>query len=766
MTARSFSYHEERDGTILMDGKLVVCSFWLTLALATLPAWASGPAVTPWAAFGPDGGDARRLAPDPHDPSHLYLGTTNGWIYESHTAGDSWSRLAQVGKRDDLVLDSILVDPSNSKHVVVGAKVIDHPDGGIYFSYDGGATWTNQAEMRGQSVLSLTQSASDPRTLVAGTLQGVYRSTDGGMHWGLMSPPGSKEIHNVQSVAIDPRDPAIIYAGTWHLPWKTSDGGEHWENFGAKQGIIDDSDVFSIIIDPMKPNTVFASACSGIYKSETAGAKFTKISGIPNTARRTRRLLQDPSHLGTVFAGTTEGLYRSDDAGKTWARITGPEVIVNDIEVDFADPRRVLIATDRGGVLASDDGGDSFHASNTGFSARQITALKRDARRADTLFVGVVNDKNWGGVFESDNGGQNWTQRSDGLEGRDVFALGQAPDGTMIAGTSHGLFRLDTAAETWTRVVAAPGSFTPREPVQAILARPAVPAGATPTAETSSNLTPVATSDAPLKPQKKAVKLTPAQVKAKQAAAKRAAVLPAAANHPPAKKVKAPVAATDATLFDGSVNSIVTSGNTVLAATSAGLLTSQDDGISWAATGPADSWEWRFLAAAKGYVVAATLRTVLLSSDGGARWARMKLPEILTQISTVAVEPTGEVWVGGREGVFVSSDAGNTWAIPKNVNLNSISNIFYDEASNRVMITTTANSSYVFTVLLPGKIMNWTDTGWNLRFARPMGDHLVAATLFDGIVVQPRAAGPGKPQGVGEAAVTSKPVAGTTVKQD
>ena len=35
------------------------------------------------------------------------------------------------------------------------------------------------------------------------------------------------------------------------------------------------------------------------------------------------------------------------------------------------------------------------------------------------------------------------------------------------------------------------------------------------------------------------------------------------------------------------------------------------------------------------------------------------------------------------------------------------------------------------------QVNSW-DTGWNLRFVRPVGDHLVAATLFDGIVVQPR----------------------------
>ena len=78
-------------------------------------------------------------------------------------------------------------------------------------------------------------------------------------------PPGSREIHEVESLAVDPANPDIVYAGTWHLPWKTTDGGKNWHNI--KQGMIDDSDVFSIILDPEKPSTIFLSACSGIYKS-------------------------------------------------------------------------------------------------------------------------------------------------------------------------------------------------------------------------------------------------------------------------------------------------------------------------------------------------------------------------------------------------------------------------------------------------------------------------------------------------------------------
>jgi photosystem II stability/assembly factor-like uncharacterized protein len=294
-----------------------------------------------------------------------------------------------------------------------------------------------------------------------------------------------------------------------------------------------------------------------------------------------------------------------------------------------------------------------------------------------------------------------------------------------------------------------------------MMTRPRAIAASNPPAETAGdNLTPVATTDASPAPNPQK-KVTPAQSKARQLAVKGK---PVPAHAPAKRKTPAPV---NALMFDGSVYSIATSGDTLIAETSSGLLTSQDDGVSWTATGPAGSSDWRFLAAARQHVVAATLREVMLSSDGGMQWAIIKLPGMLTQIATVAIEPNGEVWVGGREGVFVSSDSGNTWAIPKNAYLNSVNNIFYDEATDRVTITSSGNSSYVFTVLLPGKRVDFTDTGWNLRFARPMGDHLIAATMFDGIVVQPRAAASSsRLPAVGEASITTKPVTGTPVKQD
>ena len=638
-----------------------------------------------WIPFGPYGGDARAFAADPQDDSHLYLGTATGWIYESHDKGGKWTRLALVGGRDDLALDSMVVDRANSKHIVIGAWVLGSVDGGLYISDDGGVTWRGDADMQGQSIRALTPAPSNPQILIAGTLKGVYRSNDGGEHWTLISPQGSQELHEVESIAIDPVDPQIIYAGTWHLPWKTTDGGAHWTNI--KQGIIDDSDVFSIIVDPKDAKTVYASACSGIYKSQTAGETFKKVQGIPSTARRTRVLMQDPQNLNIVFAGTTEGLYRSVDAGANWQRMTGQEVIVNDVFVDPKNTNRVLLATDRGGVLASNDGGSSFAASNDGFSARQVTAYVSDLQHPTTIYVGVVNDKTLGGVFVSDNGGLTWVQKSAGLDGHDVFSLGQASDGTVLAGTGHGIYRWK--GEMWAKV----------EDVSAPAEQPPAASG-----------------------------------KRKSGGAARKGV--------PAQKIRtANVRKTgpeDKNLPDASINAIAGSGDAVYAATSEGLLRSETAGASWKLIEGTPRRAWNFVAAAKSTVVVADLRSAMISPDGGQKWEPMPLPQELNQLGALAVDDSGAVWIGGREGIFVSSDHGASWQTLKNLYVQDASSLFFDEASQRLLITSNNKSTLVYALQLPDRTVRYWKSGWHLRMVRPIGDSLVGATLYDGIVVQPR----------------------------
>jgi len=401
-----------------------------------------------WTVLGPDGGDVRSLAYDPHNANRVLLGTSTGVIFESENGGHDWARFAHLGAADDYVLDHIAFDPQNSKTIFVSAwSVQDQSAGDIFRTRNGGKDWEAISAMHGKSVRAMAIAASDPKILVAGALDGVYRSKDGGSGWERISPPNDASIKNVESIAINPQDPGVVYAGTWHLAWKTSDGGVSWQHIN--KGMIDDSDVFSIIVSAASPAEVFASACSGIYKSINAGDLFQKIQGIPFSARRTRVLKQDPSNPAIVYAGTTEGLWKSSDEGKSWKRVGNPEIVVNDVLIDPRNSQRILLATDRGGVLASDDGAATFSASNHGYSHRYVNAILVGANDPNALYVGVVNDREFGGVFYSHDGGQNWEQRSAGLEGRDVFTLKQSSNGTLIAGTNRGLFELAHGGTAW-----------------------------------------------------------------------------------------------------------------------------------------------------------------------------------------------------------------------------------------------------------------------------------------------------------------------------
>jgi photosystem II stability/assembly factor-like uncharacterized protein len=414
----------------------------LAVSLLSTALLASGP----WQVLGPDGGDARSLAYDAHNPDHVLLGTSTGQMFASNDAGRTWSRLARLG--DDYVLDHIAIDPQDSNRIYVSAwSVSSQQVGEIFRTRDGGRNWDNLPAMHGNSIRALAMYKGNSKVLVAGALNGVFRTNDGGDTWERLSPANSSDIKNIESIAVDPKDPNTVYAGTWHLAWKTSDGGANWQHIN--KGMIDDSDVFSVIVDHDNPSVVFASACSGIYKSETAGNRFAKIQGIPFSARRTRVLKQDPTNENIVYAGTTEGLWKSTDLGKVWKRVSNPEVVVNDVLIDPRDSNRVLLATDRSGVMASTDGASNWTTSNKGYAHRYVSAILTDNKDASTLYVGVVNDREYGGVFYSHDAGQHWLQKAAGLGGKDVFALKQAPSGMLVAGTNHGMFSLEHNASEW-----------------------------------------------------------------------------------------------------------------------------------------------------------------------------------------------------------------------------------------------------------------------------------------------------------------------------
>ncbi|MBV8206733.1 MAG: transcriptional regulator [Acidobacteria bacterium] len=575
--------------------RILALVFTLTLLACGLPAWTQNVAGARWTPIGPDGGDARSLSYDPENPDHILLGTSSGDLFSTADAGASWSRIAHLGAEDDMVLDHIIFSPQNHAIYLAAWSIDDNQRGDLFRSRDGGRTWTILPGLHNKSIRSFVIAPSDPATMIVGALDGVFRSNDAGETWNRISPEGHAEIHNIESLAIDPRNPDIIYAGTWHLPWKTEDGGRTWRSM--KQGLIDDSDIFSIIVDHSNPATVFLSACSGIYKSENAGGLFHKIQGIPFSARRTRMLHQDPQQAGVVYAGTTEGLWRTSDAGATWKRVTPANVIVNDISVDPRDPARVLLATDRSGVLLSTNSTVSFTPSNRGFVHRQVTALAEDPEDPSTVFVGVVNDKEYGGVFLTHDGGAHWQQRSSGLGGRDIFVLRAVAGGTILGGTNNGIFELQKNGSEW-------------HPINDVVIERRI-----------------------------TVKLPRPGSKA---------------------KTLTRVENTRSTIV-GHVNDIRIAGNTWYAATAQGVLVSDNAGKSWHGGPVLGNRGFVSVAAAGHVVSAATLNAVFVSTDSAATWQEAALPEKVHAIRSITVAPDSTLWVAAREGAYRSSDAGQNW---------------------------------------------------------------------------------------------------------
>jgi photosystem II stability/assembly factor-like uncharacterized protein len=358
-----------------------------------------------WERLGPVGGMVVSLSAG--EPGAVYAGTADGHVFASEDAGARWVLRGRVGTRTDAVVSRLVSEPGEAGHLFAAVWYQEMgAGGGVFHSEDGGRTW-RLAGLQGESVRALEIAPRDQKEFVAGTLSGVFRSSDAGKSWERISPVGDEELRRLDSVAIDPRDGNVIYAGTYHLPWKTMDGGKSWKPVIA--GLIDDSDIMSLRVDATNPERVYLSACSGIYRSENQGGSWTKLQGIPYSARRTQAIVQDPGKPTTLYAGTTEGLWVTRDAGESWKRTTPKEWVINGVAVlrgANQEHERVVLGTEGQGILVSDDAGESFSASNAGFTHRVVSQLAGDPKQPRHLLILVQ----LGGtqLLECTDGGGSW----------------------------------------------------------------------------------------------------------------------------------------------------------------------------------------------------------------------------------------------------------------------------------------------------------------------------------------------------------------------
>ena len=351
--------------------------------------------------------------------------------------------------------------PGPSKTLFVSAA-----GGGIWKSMNNGITWRpvfDNNEVVSMGMLAIAP--SDTNIVWAGTGEpnsrntiepgaGVYKSTDGGLHWTFM---GLRNTQHIGRVQIDPRNANVVYVAALGPAWKsggdrglykTTDGGATWNLIKApanpKTGAID------IQLDPSNPDVLYLAMWeryrtpyslnsggvgSGLFKSTDAGATWTEIkgNGYPSGPKGRIGIAVSRSNPQVVYALTeassvddapirfqrnpaANGLYRSTDGGAHWEHMNNIDTrpfYYSQVRVDPKNPDRVYFSSTE--LQVSNDGGKTTMnaAQNVHVDDHAIWIDPNDPER-----WALAND---GGIaITFDRGGNFWYPRN--------LALGQFYD--------------------------------------------------------------------------------------------------------------------------------------------------------------------------------------------------------------------------------------------------------------------------------------------------------------------------------------------------
>ncbi len=310
------------------------------------------------------------------------------------------------GTRLDLL--SLVVDPQNSSILYAGTS------NGIYKSTDGGISWC----FSGLSKIDVEALAIDPKStmIYAGTyFRGVYRSFDGGKSW---NPSGMFNLA-VYALAINTKDNKIIYAGTGTGIYKSIDRGENWRE--SKMGM-DDKTVVEIALDSKNPEVVYARTeiSEAIYKSVNGGASWSKININVVEGADVRAFAIDAKNPSKIYAFIHNyGLYKGNKNGLNWIRVDKEdphavkgdfwfESAITDFAINPINPAIFYAATDTG-IHRSSNGGKKWHRLNSA-GYQWYDHLILDPNDPNIIYA----FKRTGCVIKSEDGGRTWREIAEG----------------------------------------------------------------------------------------------------------------------------------------------------------------------------------------------------------------------------------------------------------------------------------------------------------------------------------------------------------------
>ena len=242
--------------------------------------------------------DYHSLLVAPADTRTLQLGTHEG-LFRSVDGGITWTHASLAGS------DAMnLTQPSATTVWAAGHGVLSR-------SGDGGTTWED-VRPTGLPSLDVHGFAADPRDparlLAAIAGQGLFRSTDGGKSFALVSRqvgPG------VMALAILPNGRVLAGDMATGALAASSDGGLTWKQLVR-------ASVMGLAVNPADPKRVLASG-PGVLLSPDGGARWRQTLHLD---AGTGPIAWSRSSPRTAYVvGFDRSLHRSGDAGATWEQV-------------------------------------------------------------------------------------------------------------------------------------------------------------------------------------------------------------------------------------------------------------------------------------------------------------------------------------------------------------------------------------------------------------------------------------------------------------
>ena len=261
---------------------------------------------------------------------------------------------------------------------------------GVYKSTDGGLTWTLKNKEGDLTIFHVNSVSVSPNyvndhTLVAGTTEGVHQSTDGANNWALIS----SDTLEANVVAFSPTFPSdqTIFVGAWSGGvYVTNNDGGTWNLAAAP---LDTPRIRAFAISPNFPtdHTLYVAANNnltangGVYKSTNSGASWTPAkSGLDNPD--VECLAISPNFVAdhTLFAGTINGgVYRTTDGGQNWYHLPSTENWYAEaiaLSPEYGLDRMVVtLGNNLEGIQVSRNSGATWMAMNAGFSTNDPDVL-------------------------------------------------------------------------------------------------------------------------------------------------------------------------------------------------------------------------------------------------------------------------------------------------------------------------------------------------------------------------------------------------------